>query len=223
MHHHVLTTSRLITTSAKSLSGSLLRLTNPAGAVAIAHEQQQLTFPSSSLIPNTSTTANTMFPMTLRRLARPPSLTLLTPRSSRTYNSSSRSPSDGSSSSRGAPPPRILESSRRNTTSGVPFVPSTGHLRPSDIALSTFFALHRPINIPPATAAAPPPTAPRDALPEAWDLGIPFCAPPPPTSSGEMSLISVKRQRRLKMKKHKYKKLMKKTRNLRRRIERQKN
>jgi hypothetical protein len=48
-------------------------------------------------------------------------------------------------------------------------------------------------------------------------------APPPPTSSGEMSLISVKRQRRLKMKKHKYKKLMKKTRNLRRRIERQKN
>ncbi|KAF8537655.1 hypothetical protein BDD12DRAFT_845980 [Trichophaea hybrida] len=192
MHHYVSTTSRLIFTSA------------------------------NSILPNTSTTANIMFPTTLRRLARPPSLTLLTPRSSRTYNSSSRSPSDGSSSSRGAPLPRILESSRRNT-SGVPFVPSTGHLRPSDIALSTFFALHRPISIPPATAAAPPPAAPRDAPPEAWDLGIPFCAPPPPTSSGEMSLISVKRQRRLKMKKHKYKKLMKKTRNLRRRIERQKN
>ena len=35
-----------------------------------------------------------------------------------------------------------------------------------------------------------------------------------------MSLISVKRQRKLKMKKHKYKKLMKRTRNLRRRLER---
>jgi len=33
--------------------------------------------------------------------------------------------------------------------------------------------------------------------------------------------ISVKRQRKLKMKKHKYKKLMKRTRNLRRRLERQ--
>lgn len=37
----------------------------------------------------------------------------------------------------------------------------------------------------------------------------------------ERLAISVKRQRKLKMKKHKYKKLMKKTRNLRRRIERQ--
>jgi len=37
----------------------------------------------------------------------------------------------------------------------------------------------------------------------------------------EMLAISVKRQRKLKMKKHKYKKLMKRTRNLRRRIERQ--
>ncbi|KAF2838314.1 hypothetical protein M501DRAFT_871866 [Patellaria atrata CBS 101060] len=36
----------------------------------------------------------------------------------------------------------------------------------------------------------------------------------------EMMLISVKRQRKLKMKKHKYKKLMKKTRNLRRRLDR---
>lgn len=36
---------------------------------------------------------------------------------------------------------------------------------------------------------------------------------------GKMFMISVKRQRRLKMKKHKYKKLMKKTRNLRRRLE----
>lgn len=32
--------------------------------------------------------------------------------------------------------------------------------------------------------------------------------------------ISVKRQRKLKMKKHKYKKLMRKTRNLRRRLDR---
>jgi hypothetical protein len=38
-----------------------------------------------------------------------------------------------------------------------------------------------------------------------------------------MYAISVKRQRKLKMKKHKYKKLMKRTRNLRRRIERQRN
>src|SRR5690606_28536230 len=36
-----------------------------------------------------------------------------------------------------------------------------------------------------------------------------------------MEAISVKRQRKLKMKKHKYKKLMKKTRNLRRRLEKQ--
>ena len=33
-------------------------------------------------------------------------------------------------------------------------------------------------------------------------------------------LISVKRQRKLKMKKHKYKKLMKRTKNLRRRLDR---
>jgi len=37
----------------------------------------------------------------------------------------------------------------------------------------------------------------------------------------KMHAISVRRQRKLKMKKHKYKKLMKKTRNSRRRIERQ--
>ena len=36
----------------------------------------------------------------------------------------------------------------------------------------------------------------------------------------QMRLISVKRQRKLKMKKHKYKKLMKRTRNLRRRLDR---
>lgn len=39
-------------------------------------------------------------------------------------------------------------------------------------------------------------------------------------SKGEMHAISVKRQRKLKMKKHKYKKLMKRTRNLRRRLDR---
>ena len=38
--------------------------------------------------------------------------------------------------------------------------------------------------------------------------------------NGKMLLISVKRQRKLKMKKHKYKKLMKRTRNLRRRLDR---
>ena len=37
---------------------------------------------------------------------------------------------------------------------------------------------------------------------------------------GEMFAISVKRQRKLKMKKHKYKKLMRRTRNLRRRLDR---
>ena len=40
----------------------------------------------------------------------------------------------------------------------------------------------------------------------------------PLRQSHSMKLISVKRQRRLKMKKHKYKKLMRKTRNLRRRL-----
>ncbi|KAI5197724.1 hypothetical protein E4T39_07143 [Aureobasidium subglaciale] len=39
-------------------------------------------------------------------------------------------------------------------------------------------------------------------------------------SKGDMHAISVKRQRKLKMKKHKYKKLMKRTRNLRRRLDR---
>ncbi|KAF2153853.1 hypothetical protein K461DRAFT_292560 [Myriangium duriaei CBS 260.36] len=40
-----------------------------------------------------------------------------------------------------------------------------------------------------------------------------------PTKSTSMLAISVKRQRKLKMKKHKYKKLMKRTRNLRRRLD----
>ena len=39
-------------------------------------------------------------------------------------------------------------------------------------------------------------------------------------AGGEMFSISVKRQRKLKMKKHKYKKLMRRTRNLRRRLDR---
>ncbi|KFY14564.1 hypothetical protein V492_02551 [Pseudogymnoascus sp. VKM F-4246] len=39
-------------------------------------------------------------------------------------------------------------------------------------------------------------------------------------AGGEMWAISVKRQRKLKMKKHKYKKLMRRTRNLRRRLDR---
>ncbi|KAF2169885.1 hypothetical protein M409DRAFT_20299 [Zasmidium cellare ATCC 36951] len=42
----------------------------------------------------------------------------------------------------------------------------------------------------------------------------------PSARRGKMLLISVKRQRKLKMKKHKYKKLMKRTRNLRRRQDR---
>lgn len=42
----------------------------------------------------------------------------------------------------------------------------------------------------------------------------------PSARKGKMMLISVKRQRKLKMKKHKYKKLMKRTRNLRRRQDR---
>lgn len=64
-----------------------------------------------------------------------------------------------------------------------------------------------------------------------WILGRPFEAPAAPVVDPDyaervdhaMELISVRRQRKLKMKKHKYKKLMKNTRNLRRRIERQKN
>ncbi|KAI9835053.1 MAG: hypothetical protein M1819_002605 [Sarea resinae] len=40
------------------------------------------------------------------------------------------------------------------------------------------------------------------------------------TQTGTMHAISVKRQRKLKMKKHKYKKLMRRTRNLRRRLDR---
>lgn len=40
------------------------------------------------------------------------------------------------------------------------------------------------------------------------------------TTESEKQAISVKRQRKLKMKKHKYKKLMRKTRNLRRRLDR---
>ena len=40
------------------------------------------------------------------------------------------------------------------------------------------------------------------------------------SSDYEWHLISVKRQRKLKMKKHKYKKLMKRTKNLRRRLDR---
>ena len=43
---------------------------------------------------------------------------------------------------------------------------------------------------------------------------------PSPGRLGRMYAISVKRQRKLKMKKHKYKKLMKRTRNLRRRLDR---
>ncbi|OBT56552.1 hypothetical protein VE04_04413 [Pseudogymnoascus sp. 24MN13] len=39
-------------------------------------------------------------------------------------------------------------------------------------------------------------------------------------AGGEMFALSVKRQRKLKMKKHKYKKLMRRTRNLRRRLDR---
>jgi len=39
-------------------------------------------------------------------------------------------------------------------------------------------------------------------------------------TEGGMWAISVKRQRKLKMKKHKYKKLMRRTRNLRRRLDR---
>ncbi|KZF23602.1 hypothetical protein L228DRAFT_246408 [Xylona heveae TC161] len=41
-----------------------------------------------------------------------------------------------------------------------------------------------------------------------------------PTEALDMEAISVKRQRKLKMKKHKYKKLMRRTRNLRRRLDR---
>ena len=74
---------------------------------------------------------------------------------------------------------------------------------------------------------APPAAAPHHEPAPLWAFGAPFVPPPvpmaEPTEVVDMQLISVRRQRKLKMKKHKYKKLMKKTRNLRRRIERQKN
>jgi hypothetical protein len=102
----------------------------------------------------------------------------------------------------------------------------------ADVALSTFYAMHRPISIdshfPPSSAPRKSPRniePPRAAVDSPWDYGVPFRPPPVPEEHEEgriMQLISVRRQRKLKMKKHKYKKLMKKTRNLRRRIERQK-
>ncbi|KAI5854036.1 hypothetical protein BZA05DRAFT_277895 [Tricharina praecox] len=164
--------------------------------------------------------------------ATPRTTTLL----ARTYSSSSRSPADGSSSR--AVPPAVASSGSGTTPrtstkrllsgGGIPFVPSTDHLHPADIALSTFFAEHRPISIAPTstppTAMTPPPqhirVISKHDPSSPWEFGIPFQPPGPPE---EMLAISVKRQRKLKMKKHKYKKLMKKTRNARRRIERQKN
>nr|POF08196.1 hypothetical protein CFP56_62776 [Quercus suber] len=62
----------------------------------------------------------------------------------------------------------------------------------------------------PSTARAPQPTA----------MVSIRRAPGSSRTSEKMQLISVKRQRKLKMKKHKYKKLMKRTRNLRRRLDR---
>ncbi|KAL7276151.1 hypothetical protein RUND412_000884 [Rhizina undulata] len=200
----------------------------------------------------------------------------------------------------------------------IPFVPSTDHLHPQDVAISAFFAQHRPVSIShsvpishspstfsslftstPETFTPIPDLEPSnlDALTPATGIQLPshllnlsstfrpFHPPPPPvpqTSTGrilsqlpqkqlitivkstaldgsttftarasmgypflermmirqrrweeskreireqgqeeEMFAISVKRQRKLKMKKHKYKKLMKRTRNLRRRIEKQ--
>jgi len=105
--------------------------------------------------------------------------------------------------------------------------PLTKHSVLADVALAAFFAEHRPISIAPTstplTLTAPPQhrrvIERHDPL-SPWEFGIPFQPPGPPE---QMQAISVKRQRKLKMKKHKYKKLMKKTRNQRRRIERQKN
>jgi len=154
----------------------------------------------------------------------------------RAYSNSSRSPADGSSS-RAVPPAVASNNSSttpRTTTKrllsgggGIPFVPSTDHLHPADVALAAFFAEHRPISIAPTstplTLVAPPQhrrvIERHDPL-SPWEFGIPFQPPGPPE---QIQAISVKRQRKLKMKKHKYKKLMKKTRNQRRRIERQKN
>ncbi|PUU74550.1 hypothetical protein B9Z19DRAFT_1068141 [Tuber borchii] len=281
----------------------------------------------------------------------------------RPYSSSSPSkpsnPSDGASGSNIAGTPTVRRSARtgaKNSTtstaakvrSKVPVVPSTDHLHPADVAVSTFFAQHRPVSIShsvplnhseslfenifasrkpafehPIYQNSPSPTDFEHIVESGWlesairsasnnaqqpqqqqqaavaqplayqstqdaadsaNLGPdyfsyrPFCPPPPPraqtaflrprlqrqliqlllqaTTQGEgtvaisgnsklllenmtrqrrigeampdenpgrvvMRLISVKRIRKLKMKKHKLKKLRKRTRSLRRRIESQ--
>ncbi|TGZ83375.1 hypothetical protein EX30DRAFT_394595 [Ascodesmis nigricans] len=143
------------------------------------------------------------------------------------------------------------------TNEPLPFMPSTAHLEPSDVALSSFFALHRPLSVStpipvPVTVDAmfsPPPPPPQHAITVHWPHpqrpGHPGTSILDNTAKEEwedvmedgcvdgmepvervggrtkgMYAISVRRQRKLKMKKHKYKKLMKKTRNLRRKIER---
>ncbi|KAA8910615.1 hypothetical protein FN846DRAFT_904863 [Sphaerosporella brunnea] len=158
------------------------------------------------------------------------------------YSSSSSSkPSSPADGSRSSPRAALVEqqvatqaprAAAGKPGSGIPFVPSTDHLHPSDVALSTFFALHRPISIvshfpPSSTPRAPPRNVESRVVEEGpWAYGVPFRPPPVPQEESEdgqrfYELISVRRQRKLKMKKHKYKKLMKKTRNERRRIERQ--
>ncbi|SMQ45827.1 unnamed protein product [Zymoseptoria tritici ST99CH_3D7] len=60
----------------------------------------------------------------------------------------------------------------------------------------------------------------REKMGEKYDVNDFVRRDPSAASKQKMMLISVKRQRKLKMKKHKYKKLMKRTRNLRRRQDR---
>lgn len=185
----------------------------------------------------------------------------------------------------------------------IPVVPSTDHLHPADVAISTFFAQHRPVSIShvvplsysensfdsiftrrklspihdshassmAADFGAPENNANEVITPESLVGGkryMPFCPPPVPQAQtafvrpakmqfnnrivdmplerimirqqiqeentmdemkdmvepesedrGVMQALSVKRRRGLRMKKHKLKKLRKRTRNLRRRIE----
>ncbi|KAL8935420.1 MAG: hypothetical protein Q9216_005438 [Gyalolechia sp. 2 TL-2023] len=107
--------------------------------------------------------------------------------------------------------------------------PSTSSSSPSSILSQTSTTLNpnelTMIEITPPSSSAPPPSSPSSpsrqpfldrmkGRQQVWEYGL----------TGKKReiwrSISVKRQRKLKMKKHKYKKLMRKTRNLRRRLDR---
>jgi hypothetical protein len=100
-------------------------------------------------------------------------------------------------------------------------------LRPSHESLEHFMSQFQPFVPPPAPAPCDPQATESQVMP-AREITLPtthtgrseaFREHVTRRRSG-MLLISVKRQRKLKMKKHKYKKLMKRTRLLRRKLDR---